>query len=115
MSRLNDFETLLKDLQGIDAASAKAAFTALFEKGCTLLEFDDDQAAKAFDTSRPNASRWRRGKVVPPAAGLVLRFMRDQVEAKVKTLKRMEAQRVASIGGGGGYAPPNTAMAAKGR
>ena len=93
MSRLNDFETLLKDLQGIDAASAKVAFTALFEKGCTLLEFDDDQAAKAFDTSRPNASRWRRGKVVPPAAGLVLRFMRsldtkfDRMAADVREIK----------------------------
>lgn len=114
MSRLNDFETLLKDLQGVDAASAKTAFTSLFERGCLLLDLDDDQAAKVFDTSRPNASRWRRGKVVPPAAGLVLRFMREEVDAKVKTLKKIETQRAAAEYSGGSFvrAP---AMAAKGR
>ena len=114
MSRLNDFEALLKELQAVEPANAKEVFTGLFERGCMMLELDDDQAAKAFDTSRPNASRWRRGKVVPPAAGLVLRFMREAVETKVKTLRKIEAQRSSAGYSGSGYAQA-PAMAAKGR
>ena len=100
MSRLKEFETLLKELQ---QANAKDDFTKLYQRGCMLLEFDDDDAARAFDTSRPNASRWRRGKVVPPASGLVLKFLREHVELKIKKLRRIEAAQneappVAAIG-----------------
>lgn len=90
MNRVSEFEALLKDLQRPDA---KDRFTALFSVGCDLLEFDDEDAARTFDTSRPNASRWRRGKVVPPAAPLVLRFLREQVELKIRKLKRIEANK----------------------
>jgi hypothetical protein len=90
MNRVSEFEALLKKLQEIDA---KERFTALFSQGCDLLELDDEDAARAFDTSRPNASRWRRGKVVPPAAALVLKFLREQVEQKIKKLKRIEANK----------------------
>ena len=90
MNRVIEFEALLKELQKIDA---KERFTALFSHGCDLLEFDDEDAARVFDTSRPNASRWRRGKVVPPTAPLVLKFLREQVEQKIRKLKRIEANR----------------------
>ncbi len=90
ITRLNQFETLLTDIQ---AATAKDRFTLLFQRGVFLLELDDDEAAEIFDTSRPNANRWRRGKVVPPAAKLVLKILTEQVQLKVKKLKRLEAQR----------------------
>ena len=56
-----------------------------------LLEFDNDAAAVAFDTSRPNASRWRRGDVVPHASALVLKFVGEHVEMKIEKLRRLEA------------------------
>jgi len=83
MHRSHELETLWQDLQGIDAASARDRFTDLFRRGCELLNLDDEDAARAFDTSRPNVSRWKRGTVVPPAAMLVLRFLREEVDAKV--------------------------------
>lgn len=90
MNRVSEFEALYRELQKIDA---KARFTALFSQGCDLLEFDDEDAARVFDTSRPNASRWRRGKVVPPAAPLVLKFLREQVDQKIRKLKRIEVNK----------------------
>lgn len=93
MNRVNEFEAFLKELQRTDA---RERFTALFSQGCDLLEFDDEDAARAFDTSRPNASRWRRGKVVPPSAPLVLKFLREHVEQKIGKLKRIEANRRAA-------------------
>jgi hypothetical protein len=111
MSRIIELEALLKELQGVDAGHAKEAFTTLFQRGCLLLDLEDDDAALAFETSRPNASRWRRGLVVPPAAGLVLRFLRGQVEAKVKKLRRIEAAQ----SGLGHVRGAPTALAAKGR
>ena len=94
MNRVSEFEALYSELQKIDA---KARFTALFSQGCDLLEFDDEDAARVFDTSRPNASRWRRGKVVPPAAPLVLKFLREQVDQKIRKLKRIEANKQAPV------------------
>lgn len=90
MNRVYELEALLKELQKADA---KERFSALFSQGCYLLDFEDDDAARAFDTSRPNASRWRRGKVIPPAAPLVLKFLLDQVEQKIRKLKRIEANK----------------------
>ena len=90
MSRLEQFETLLTDLQ---SATAKDRFTLLFQRGVIMLELDDDNAASIFDTSRPNANRWRRGKVVPPAAKLVLRILAEQVHLRIRTLKRLEVTR----------------------
>lgn len=96
MNRVDEFEALLRELQSADA---KERFTVLFSNGCDLLEFDDEDAAEAFDTSRPNASRWRRGKVVPPGAALVLKFLRQHVEQKIRKLKRIEAnKREAAVG-----------------
>lgn len=88
MSRLREFETLLKDLQ---RANAKGDFTKLFRLACAILELDDDAAAVTLDTSRPNASRWRRGEVVPPASALVLKFVGEHVETKIEELRRLEA------------------------
>ena len=88
MGRLSELERLLKDLQ---LANAKDDFTKLFRLACALLEFDDDAAAVAFGTSRPNASRWRRGEVVPPASALVLKFVSEHVEMKIEKLRRLEA------------------------
>lgn len=93
MTRLNEFEALLAELQALEGIQAKERFTELFGRGCDLLEFDDEDAARVFDTSRPNANRWRRGKVVPPAAALVLKFLREEVEAKCKKLRRIAASR----------------------
>lgn len=90
MNRVNELEAFLGELQKTDA---RERFSALFSQGCYLLDFEDDDAARAFDTSRPNASRWRRGKVVPPAAPLVLKFLREQVELKIRKLKRIEANK----------------------
>ena len=107
MSRLKEFEMLLKDLQ---RANAKDDFTRLFQRGCGLLEFDDDDAARVFDTSRPNANRWRHGKVVPPASGLVLKFLREQVEMKIKKLKRIEAAQNEVAQNGSESFPPRAAI-----
>lgn len=94
MNRVSEFETFLLEL---NTGDAKDRFTHLFSKGCDLLELDDDDAARAFDTSRPNASRWRRGKVVPPAASMVLKFLREQVDQKVRKLKKIQAYREAAV------------------
>lgn len=87
MSRLREFEALLRNLK---LANAKDDFTQLFQRGSSLLEFDDDDVARAFDTSRPNASRWRRGEIVPPASALVLKFVGEHVEMKIEELRRLE-------------------------
>ena len=58
-------------------------FTRLFAKGCELLELDDAGAAVAFDTSVPNVVRWKQG-TVPPTAALVLRQLRERIEAKLR-------------------------------
>lgn len=88
MGRLREFETLSKDLQ---LANAKDDFTKLFRLACALLEFDDDAAAVAFDTSRLNARRWRRGEVVPPASALVLKFIGEHVKMKIQKPRGLEA------------------------
>lgn len=81
-------EKLLARLVATEPAAAKDAFTDLYCLTCELLEYDDAQAAEVFDTSRPTASRWRRGKVIPPAARLVLKFAREEVDGKLKKLKQ---------------------------
>lgn len=108
MDRLAELKALAKELAELTADTAKASFTEFYVRGCRLLEYEDDDAARAFDTSRPNASRWRRGKVVPPAASLVLRLLRQLVDEKTKKLERIETQTA-------GYAGSGAAMAAKTR
>jgi hypothetical protein len=77
--RLEGARAMVRQLANGDAI---AHFTALFSRGCALLELDDDAAAQVFDTSRPNVARWRGGVVVPPAATHVLKLLREQLEAK---------------------------------
>lgn len=106
MDRLVELRTLSKELAELSAEKAKASFTEFFVRGCKLLDYEDDDAARAFETSRPNASRWRRGKVVPPAAPLVLRLLRQLVDEKSKKLERIDAQTK-------GYSGKAAAMVAK--
>ncbi len=86
MSRADELKSFLETLQGVTSQGSQDIFTHLFKQGCTLLELSDDEAARLFDTSTPNIRRWISGKVVPPAASLVLRFMREAVEARIKTI-----------------------------
>jgi len=55
-------------------------FTDLFTRGCDFLCLKDEDAAKVFDASLPNVRRWKRGVVVPPAALMVLGFLRERIE-----------------------------------
>jgi hypothetical protein len=81
---MRPLEQLLRDLQAVTAENTKGQFTLLFSKGCELLELDDRAAAASFDTSVPNASRWRRGVVVPPAASIILKRLTRLVEAALE-------------------------------
>lgn len=83
MNNADSIEALLLDLQNVDATRASESFTELFRRGCLLLELDDAAAAVTFGTSIPNVSRWRRGKTIPPAAALFLKFLRKEIQAKV--------------------------------
>jgi hypothetical protein len=78
-----DLETLYYDLQKVTRDTARESFTALFQRGCELLGLKtDDEIARAFDTSHPNANRWKNGRDIPPAANLILSVLRDLVFAK---------------------------------
>ncbi len=68
-------ERLMAELREISHANAKENFARLYCQACKALDLDDESAACLVDTSRSNASRWRRGLVIPPAAFLVLRFL----------------------------------------
>lgn len=95
MNRRDEYSTFLNGLNQAISAGGDAAFTTIFARGCLLLELDDDEAARLFDTSRPTVSRWRRGKVVPPSAKLVLRFLHDAVDARATKYARLEASHAA--------------------
>lgn len=88
MSRLEELEAFLEELKGTDRALARTNFAALFQTGCRLLELDDEAAARVFDTSRPTINRWRRGKMSPPVAWLILRFMGEQVAERIRGINR---------------------------
>jgi hypothetical protein len=113
MDRVTELESFRKELEAVTAANAKELFSGLFARGCLLLELSDEAAAREFETSRPNVSRWRRGLVVPPAASLVLRFMREKFEQRIKVAKRPGTQPKAVVSSGTHVSA--SAMAAKSR
>lgn len=82
MSNREEMEGLIRDIDNTDAEHAREAFTALFQRGWILLKLDDKSASFAFGTSQSNVSRWRRGIVVPPAARMVLRILRNGLAKK---------------------------------
>ena len=65
----------------IQATESEACFTGLFNRGYELLALDDQTASRVFDTSEPTIRRWRRGVVVPPVAGLVLKFLVEELRS----------------------------------
>ena len=94
MDRQEELEGFRSELKGLGRTAARERFAPLFQKGCALLELDDEAAARVFDTSRPTVSRWRRGKMVPPAAWLILRFMGEEIEARVRQLRNVKRAAV---------------------
>ena len=63
-------------------------FTDFFVRGCKLLDIDNDiKCSEVFGTSRPNASRWLRGVVIPPASKLVLRFLLEEIVNRINLLE----------------------------
>jgi hypothetical protein len=74
---------LLKDLGKVNESNAAKAFTPLFRRGYTLLNLSGNGMARVLDTSEATVRRWKSGEVVPPAANLVLRFLREEIEKQV--------------------------------
>ena len=74
---------LLKDLGKVTEANAAKVFTPLFRRGYTLLNLSGNGMAQVLDTSEATVRRWKSGAVVPPAANLVLRFLREEIEKQV--------------------------------
>ena len=75
---MNPREQLLQELRA--TVKPREVFTDLFRRGCNILALDAKAAARVFDTSVPTASRWLDGTTVPPAAEMVLRFLREELE-----------------------------------
>lgn len=83
MGESKDFEALLKDLKKVNDTTAPKVFTRLFQRGYKLFGYSGNAAARAFDTSETTIRRWKSGDVVPPAAALVLGFLRSDVEKQL--------------------------------
>lgn len=83
MGESKEFEALLKDLKKVNEATAPKVFTRLFQRGYKLFGYSGNAAARAFDTSETTIRRWKSGDVVPPAATLVLGFLRSDVEKQL--------------------------------
>ena len=84
MSELKDFGALLKELQKVNDANASKVFTSLFRRGYSLFNFKAADAVRIFDASDRNLRRWKSGEKIPPAANLVLKFLREEVEREVR-------------------------------
>jgi len=87
-SRLSALESLFTDLNVADGRQAKEVFTELFCRGAALLGYDDDDVARALDTSRRAAHRWRYEGAVPAAPAIVLGLLRRDVEVEILHLYR---------------------------
>lgn len=90
MDRLEGLEALFADLKAVTVTTAHGSFTNLFQRGCALLELNDREAARLFDTTQPTANRWKNGKIVPGVPGLVLRCLREEVGSRVRNLRKMK-------------------------
>jgi transcriptional regulator with XRE-family HTH domain len=74
----NDVRALIDELDSVK--DPHASFTELYSRGVYLLHYDDKEAARAFDTSITNVSRYRRGGGAPAAAKIILRHLRTLLE-----------------------------------
>ena len=90
MDRLGELEALLVDLKAVTVATARGAFTGLFQRGCALLAFGDREAVRIFCASQPTVNRWRHGKIVPGVPALVLRALQEEVVVRIRYIQRME-------------------------
>jgi hypothetical protein len=86
MKTKTDLMLFLDKLDSIAPENKLGQFSNLFDEGCFLLEFNDVMAAAVFDTTVPIIGRWRSGFASPPAATLVLRFLKEEICAKIKSL-----------------------------
>lgn len=97
--RIEQLVALQAELQeALEAGAAKQRFSELFPRWCVCLELSDVEAADKLDTSRPSVSRWKNGKVVPPAARLVMKFMLECVEQRINTVQKQQSSQ-RSVGG----------------
>lgn len=97
MGTLEELETLKLRLNDADRRD-DALFTELVGKASALLRFTDMELAEAADVSRPSATRWKNGTVVPhpgfrPA---VFKFLRKKVDDALRTAKQVAADRSSS-------------------
>lgn len=74
---------LLKDLSKVNESNAGKLFTPLFRRSHALLGLSGNDMARVLDTSETSVRRWKSGEVVPPAANLALRFLREEIEKQV--------------------------------
>jgi hypothetical protein len=97
--RIEQLVALKAELQAaLEAGAAKQRFGELFPRWCVCLELSDLEAADKLDTSRPSVSRWENGKVVPPAARLVMKFMLECVDQRINTVQKQQSSQ-RSVGG----------------
>jgi hypothetical protein len=89
MDRLGELEALLADLKAVTVATAHGSFTNLFQRGCILLELNDREAARLFETSQPTVNRWKHGKIVPGVPALVLRVLREEVWSRIRNIRKI--------------------------
>jgi len=84
VSEAQKLQSLLKDLLKVTGENSAQKFTPLFKRGYALLDLSNEEAARVFDSSTRNVRRWKSGERVPPAATLVLSFLREEVEKEMR-------------------------------
>ena len=85
MERLNLLKSFLERLDQLEAGND--SFSSTLRAISFAMKWSHQDLARLLDTSVPNIERWISGKVEPPAIKLVVKFLKEEVETKIKTLE----------------------------
>ena len=71
---------LISRIANLDDSGIDENFTDIIREGISLLNLDLTEVSKIFGAPNPTISRWLDGSVIPPAAKLILGFLKDELE-----------------------------------
>ena len=95
----------LMDLQARlspEAAADDETFRRMIERSVLVLELYDGELADALKVSRPTVNRWRNGRNLPHPVmrNPIIRWLKQEVRAKLRRLQAIERDRRATAAPG---------------